>query len=70
MSDDELEKYVATMLNSYEKRVYGDYARQEGYQKGKAEGKVEGKEEEKERFIKALREQRVPEDIIAKAAAE
>ena len=50
------------MLNSYEKKVYGDYARQEGYQKGK--------EEEKERFIKALREQRVPEDIIAKAAAE
>ena len=41
LSDDELEKYVATMLNSYEKKVYGDYARQEGYQKGKAEGKAE-----------------------------
>ena len=33
------------MLNSYEKKVYGDYARQEGYQKGKAEGKAEGKTE-------------------------
>ena len=37
-------------------------------EKAKKEGKEEGKKEEKERFIKALREQGVSEDIIAKAA--
>ena len=42
------------MLNSYEKKVYGDYARQEGYQKGKTEGKAEGKAEGKTEVAKAM----------------
>lgn len=60
----ELEKYITTMVNEYEKYVIGEYARQEGYKKGKEEGKAEGKAETlKDNVQKLLAFGMAPEDI-------
>lgn len=74
LSGDELKKYIMTMVNEYDKYVIGEYFRREGVKEGEAigeaRGKAEGKAEEKERFINALRKAGVPEEVIAKAAAD
>lgn len=70
LSGDELKKYIMTMVNEYDKYVIGEYYRREGVKEGEAIGEARGKAEEKERFINALRKAGVPEDVIAKAAAD
>ena len=58
----ELEKYVATMLNEYEKYVYGEYARQEGLKEGEAKG--EAKQQAK--IAKAMLADKVAPEVVAK----
>ena len=54
----ELEKYVATMLNEYEKYVYGEYARQEGLKEGEAKQQA--------KIAKAMLADKVAPEVVAK----
>ena len=47
-----------------------DKGRAEGRAEGHAEGRAEGRAEERAKIIKALKEQGVSEEIIAKALAD
>lgn len=59
LDDVERKKYVSTMLNEYEKYIYGEYARREGYK--------EGREEEKTAMAQKLRDLGVDSHIIQQA---
>lgn len=54
LDEEELQKYVTTMVTEYDKLVIGQYYRQEGFAEGEAKGKAEGKAEEKAFIAKRM----------------